>query len=204
MRPYVRAANVTWSGWDLSDVKEMNFDPSDFEKYRLVPGDVLVNEGSGSAKEVGKPAIWRGEIPDCCFQNTLIRVQPTACSSEYLYYFFLHMAQSEGFVAATQGVNIHHIGRNGLASFAIPVPPFAEQQRIVARIEALFARVRRARAFYDAHLKILRPIAVPGRLNSAFVFFRRLRLAQRGQHRQPQPQPGEARAPEGRRQAQAR
>ncbi len=25
MRPYLRAANVTWSGLDLNDVKEMNF-----------------------------------------------------------------------------------------------------------------------------------------------------------------------------------
>ena len=72
MRPYVRAANITWGGWDLSDVKKMNFDRRDFEKFRLQIGDVLINEGSGSAKEVGKPAIWNGEIEDCCFQNTLI------------------------------------------------------------------------------------------------------------------------------------
>ncbi len=55
MRPYVRAANITWEGWDLSDIKEMNFDKRDFNKFKLHPGDVLVNEGSGSADEVGKP-----------------------------------------------------------------------------------------------------------------------------------------------------
>lgn len=52
MRPYVRAANITWKGWDVSDIKEMNFDDRDFRKYKLQPGDVLVNEGSGSAYEV--------------------------------------------------------------------------------------------------------------------------------------------------------
>src|SRR5688572_16769003 len=89
MRPYLRAANITWDGWDLSDVKEMNFDDADFSRFRLHPGDVLVNEGSGSAKEVGKPAIWQGQIENCCFQNTLVRVQPRACTSEYLYSYFL-------------------------------------------------------------------------------------------------------------------
>jgi type I restriction enzyme, S subunit len=62
MRPYIRAANITWGGWDFSDVKEMNFELDDFTRYKLRVGDVLVNEGSGSADEVGKPAIWKGEI----------------------------------------------------------------------------------------------------------------------------------------------
>ena len=146
MRSYVRAANITWNGWNLSDVKKMNFNPADFQHFRLRVGDLLLNEGSGSAKEVGKPAIWRGEIEDCCFQNTLIRVQPTECSSEYLYFFFLWLARSGGLAPETQGVNIHHIGRAGIANCRLPVPPLAEQRRIVARIEALFARIRRARA----------------------------------------------------------
>jgi len=57
MRPYLRAANVTWSGLELSDVKEMNFTEAESETYELRPGDVLVAEASGSASEVGKPAI---------------------------------------------------------------------------------------------------------------------------------------------------
>ncbi|UGY11805.1 hypothetical protein HAP48_0001435 (plasmid) [Bradyrhizobium septentrionale] len=115
MRPYVRAANITWNGWDLADVKEMNFDDADFERFRLCAGDVLVNEGSGSANEVGKPAIWQGQIENCCFQNTLIRVKPEGCTSEYIHSYFLLSALKENFVSKTQGVNIYHIGKEGLA-----------------------------------------------------------------------------------------
>jgi type I restriction enzyme, S subunit len=46
----------------------MNFDPRDFERYRLQIGDVLINEGSGNANEVGKSAIWKGEIENYYFQ----------------------------------------------------------------------------------------------------------------------------------------
>ena len=111
MRRYVRAANITWRGLSLTDVKEMNFDDKEFARFQLHAGDVLLNEGSGSAQEVGKPAIWQDEIADCCFQNTLLRVRPTACSSEFLYHYFRFCALTEQFVSSTQGVNIYHIGK---------------------------------------------------------------------------------------------
>ena len=149
MRPYVRAANITWTGWDFSDVKEMNFDPPDFERYRLRVGDVLINEGSGSADEVGKPAIWKGEIENCCFQNTLICVRPYEDMSEYLYLVFLQAALSKAFVEATRGINIHHIGKERFAAFLIPFPPLEEQQEIVRRVEKLFAFVDRLEARYQ-------------------------------------------------------
>lgn len=52
MRPYLRAANVTWSGVNLEDVKEMNFSPEEARIFTLEPGDILLNEASGSPNEV--------------------------------------------------------------------------------------------------------------------------------------------------------
>ncbi|WP_321503314.1 restriction endonuclease subunit S [Breoghania sp.] len=146
MRPYLRSANITWHGIDTNDVKEMNFDDSDFKRFQLEDGDVLLNEGSGSPTEVGKPTIWRGEIADCCYQNTLLRVQPSQCSSEYLYYYFLLTARAGRFVASTQGVNIQHIGRQGLANFPVPLAPETEQKEIVRRIESAFQKIDRLAA----------------------------------------------------------
>jgi type I restriction enzyme, S subunit len=45
-----------------------------------------VAEASGSASEVGKPALWNDELPVCCFQNTLLRLRSDALLPEYLYY----------------------------------------------------------------------------------------------------------------------
>ena len=149
MHPYVRAANITWSGWSFSDVKEMNFNPRDFERYKLQIGDVLVNEGSGSADEVGKPAIWRGEIENCCFQNTLICVRPFEKMSEYLYLVFLHAALSKAFVEETRGIGIRHIGKERFAAFLIPLPPIREQQEIVRRVKTLFAYADRLEVRYQ-------------------------------------------------------
>lgn len=141
MRPYLRAANVTWNGLDLSDVKEMHFSEDEVATYRLVPGDVLVAEASGSRGEVGKPAVWRGEIDDCCFQNTLLRVRTRGPLPEYLRYYLLSEAISGRLGEAARGVGIHHLGAAGLSTYPITVAPLAEQERVVAAIEEQFSRI---------------------------------------------------------------
>ena len=45
MRPYLRVANVQENRIDTTDIYEMNFSPAEFEKYKLISGDVLLNEG---------------------------------------------------------------------------------------------------------------------------------------------------------------
>jgi type I restriction enzyme S subunit len=141
MRPYLRAGNVTWSGLDLSDVKTMNFTMDESEVYELHAGDVLVSEASGSASEVGKPAMWRDEIPNCCFQNTLLRVRSYGPLPEYLMYVLRTDALIGRLGDAARGVGIHHIGAQRLSSWMIPVAPLAEQRRIVAVIEEQLSRL---------------------------------------------------------------
>src|SRR5436309_706375 len=75
MRPYLRVANVYEDRIDLSDVLEMNFTPEEFEQYQLRYGDILLNEGQ-SLEWVGRPAMYRDELPGSCFQNTLVRFRP--------------------------------------------------------------------------------------------------------------------------------
>lgn len=135
MRPYLRAANVTWAGLDLSDVKEMNFTPEEVLVYRLAPGDILLAEASGSASGVGKPAIWRNEIDACCFQNTLLRVRSRGPLPEYLLLVFREAALTGRFGAAAGGVGIHHLGAAQLSAWPIPVPSIDEQERIVQEVE---------------------------------------------------------------------
>jgi type I restriction enzyme S subunit len=137
MRPYVRAANVTWKGLDLSDVKQMDFPPGVFEAYVLQQDDILLNEASGSLSEVGKAVIWRNEIPNCCFQNTLIRVRLCGLWPDFVRLYFEHLARSGGFGRASQGIGINHLGAERLARTIIPLPPLAEQQRIVAKVDQL-------------------------------------------------------------------
>ena len=152
MRQYLRAANVTWDGLDLSDVKEMDFNPSELETYRLEPGDILLGEASGSPDEVGKPAIWEGQVDDCCFQNTLIRVRTEGELVPYLFYHLFSDARSGALGRAARGVGIHHLGAERTASWTVALPPLAEQRRIVAEVERRLSVVQQAEATVEASL----------------------------------------------------
>jgi hypothetical protein len=92
MTQYVRAANITPGGVNLSDLREMNFTPAEQEIFGLKTGDVLLTEASGSASQVGRAAIWRGEVEPCCFQKTVIRFRPHLTTSEYALLVFRHYA----------------------------------------------------------------------------------------------------------------
>ncbi|WP_437742796.1 hypothetical protein WMF39_45960 [Sorangium sp. So ce1504] len=135
--PYVRAANITWRGLDLSDVKQMGF--PDPERYRLAPGDVLLSEASGSPSEVGKPAIWRGEIPGCCYQKTLLRVRSYCpdLAPEWLHLGFMRDALLGRFAKMAPGVGILHLTAERMLEWPVVIAPIAEQRRILTEVARL-------------------------------------------------------------------
>lgn len=151
--PYVRAANITWSGLDITDIKTMGFpNPA---RYQLADGDILLSEASGSAKEVGKPALWRNEIPGACYQKTLIRVRAdrSRLLPEFAYYFFLHTCLSGQFARLAPGVGILHLTAERMLSWPTVVPPLADQQRVVAEVERRLSIARGVEAQVEANLK---------------------------------------------------
>src|SRR2546430_15584275 len=70
-RPYLRNKNVQWGRVEIDDVLHMDFSERDVDKFELRPGDVLVCEGG----EVGRAAVWHGQIEGCCYQKALHRVR---------------------------------------------------------------------------------------------------------------------------------
>ncbi len=149
----MRAANVTWDGIDLSDVKEMDFSPKEQETYRLKHGDILLSEASGSVSEVGKPAVWQDQLPESHMQNTLIRVRPYSDLSEYLYYHFLYDAVAERFRRIAKGVGIHHLGAENLSKWEVTLPPLDGQRQIVAELERRLSVARQIEQAVEAGLR---------------------------------------------------
>jgi hypothetical protein len=132
---YLRAANITETGLDLSEVLEMDFTPEERAIYALEAGDVLLAEGSGSPSHVGRPAIWRDELPLCCFQNTVIRFRAHATTPEYALVVFRHYARSGRFAGTARGMGVLHLGRRRFGDIPFPLPPGSEQQRIVLAVD---------------------------------------------------------------------
>jgi type I restriction enzyme S subunit len=153
---YLRAANIAQNGLNLSDVLEMDFTPSERALFGLRTGDLVLTEASGSAAHVGRAAVWRGEIPGCCFQNTVIRFRPHAIDSQFALTWFEHASLSGIFGRLARGVGILHLGASRLASLQVELPPLPEQIRIAAEVDRRRAEIRQAQAaLREAQEKVL-------------------------------------------------
>ncbi len=142
MRPYLRVANVFEDRIDTTDVMQMTFSDEEFERYRLRPGDVLLNEGQ-SPRLLGRPAIYRGQPPDVAFTNSLIRFRAgPSVAPEWALAVFRHYMRSRRFMRESRiTTNIAHLSAKRFSAVEFPVPPVGEQQRIVATIEEQFTRL---------------------------------------------------------------
>ena len=154
MRQYLRVQNVFEDRIDLSDVMEMDFPPADFEKYELKSGDMLLNEGQ-SPELLGRPAIYRGELPGACFTNTLIRFRAvTGISVEFALFVSRYYMRTRRFLEeGTITTNIAHLSLGRLATIEFPLPCFVEQQTIVTEAERLISVTEELEATIETNLK---------------------------------------------------
>jgi type I restriction enzyme S subunit len=132
---YIRAANITEKGIDTSDILEMEFTPTEREKYYLKYNDIVVSEASGSKTQVGKPALWKNEIDKCCFQNTVIRHRITSDNPSFVYWQYKYHYLNGGFAKMVGGVGINHIGAKNFSQIELWLAPLDQQKEIVERIE---------------------------------------------------------------------
>lgn len=143
---YLRAANIGPHGLELADLLEMDFTPAERRAFSLRVGDVVLAEASGSAAQVGRAALWSGEVPGCCYQNTVIRFRGHATLPEYALVVFRHHAATGLFANAARGVGILHLGAGRLAELPFPLPPLAEQKRIAAAVATRQGELQHAEA----------------------------------------------------------
>ncbi|GAA2459176.1 restriction endonuclease subunit S [Streptomyces mauvecolor] len=141
--PYLRVANVHEGRIDVSDVNTMGFSAAEREVYKLVPGDILLNEGQENLRMVGRSALYQGESGAYCFQNTLIRFRAGAeVIPEYAQAVFVRWRSQGVFAGIAEKTSISHLGGNRFGALLFPVLPISQQRRIVDVIEAMSAQER--------------------------------------------------------------
>lgn len=132
--PYLRNTNVQWNRFELDDIKTIRLEDYELDEYRLRSGDLMICEGG----EPGRCAIWREEASDMYFQKALHRVRALGgVSPEYLAICLESDANSLRLEQYFTGATIKHFAGQELSRYCVPLPPVAEQLRIVARVGEL-------------------------------------------------------------------
>ena len=135
--PYLRSVNVQWGYVDLSDVKEMKFEPEEIERYTIKKNDLLICEGG----DVGRCCVWN-KNESILYQNAIHRVRfYNSINCNFYMYFMMYLEAKGTLKRISNGVTIKHLTNTVLSNIIIPLPPLAEQERIVNAVETLFTQI---------------------------------------------------------------
>lgn len=137
--PYLRVANVQAGYLDLDEIKTIRIAESEINRYRLLPGDLLLTEG-GDFDKLGRGAVWHGEIESCVHQNHIfaVRFDQDVVQPEFAEYEMLSWHAKRYFLGvAKKTTNLATINSSQLAAFPIKFPALPEQRRIVAYLDSV-------------------------------------------------------------------
>jgi len=127
------------------DFKHVDLPPDQVEKFRLAPGDLLACRFNGNLHYVGRFSYYRGESrrvqvnPDKLIR---FRIRTESNCPRYVC-LAMNAAPTRESIEAMCATTAGNIGLSAgrLKTVDIPIPPLAEQRRIVAKVDEMMALV---------------------------------------------------------------
>jgi type I restriction enzyme S subunit len=139
-KPFLRTSNLNWGHIDISSVDEMYFTLEELKKLKLESGDILVCEGG----DIGRTALYRGELAECAYQNHLHRLRPKKNNVDVeCFVFWMNHAinQKKMYTHSANRTTIPNLSSSRLKEFIFPLPPLPIQQKIASILSAIDAKI---------------------------------------------------------------
>ena len=134
---YITTSNLYWNRFELENLKEMFFTDVEIEKCTVQKGDLLVCEGG----DIGRAAIWKYN-DSIRIQNHIHRLRAYYTVYTEFFYYLFYLYKHAGWIGG-KGIGIQGLSSKAIHVLVFPLPPLAEQKRIVAKIEELLPYIDR-------------------------------------------------------------
>jgi len=136
--PFIRSQNVLWGNLYLTDMAYLPPIFNDSHENSIIHrGDVLLNLVGAS---VGRSSIATEAIEgaNCNQAVAIIRLVPEGMINKFLMYYFLSPHAQEHIHESKADVARANFNLDDIRPMVGPVPPLAEQDEIVRRVDAMF------------------------------------------------------------------
>ena len=142
----LRGGNIIEGGLDLS-ADNVYVDKSLVSEAQLIRrNDIIIVSSTGSVKVIGRAGLAFCDYNDVAFGAFLTLARPkNRCNKSFVDLFFQSFLYRQRIRELASGVNINNIRSEYITNMQFPLPPLSEQQRIVERIEELFAKLDEAK-----------------------------------------------------------
>ena len=152
--PFLRVANVYADELRLDDVTEIQVSNSELPGFLLERDDLLIVEGNGSPEHLGRVALWNAMIAPCVHQNHLIKARSHGeTHPRWLLQWFLSPNGRVRILATASSTSgLHTLSISKVKALQVPLPPLAEQHRIVAEVDRRLSVLDALDTTLDANL----------------------------------------------------
>ena len=140
--PYLRNVDVQWDRINIENLPVMDIAPDEYERYTLRRGDLLICEGG----EMGRSALWSGELSRCGFQKALHRLRPRNAGQDvprFMHYALRAAVKGNAFDDGHLSTIAHLTGEK-LRTHRFPFPPVAEQESLVTFLDGELKQIDRS------------------------------------------------------------